>query len=834
MFEIKTKKNGNGFNFTSFSSSANLGIKRRRVHPNTTHYFFFIVDGFGSMKIEENIKQYQEQIAALLNNSYLDEPLVLGHLRVIHSSIDEWIQEIIKQPTEAASFQTINALIDKTWQSFHYPVIKYFQSHLQSYRKKNGGKAVEARKAFGKFKKVVAVIFEFYFTLVAALVKQFDLEKYLPLSKVSSVIGIAEPMQKGDTIDADLAATLIYLIYKSLLYIGDLSRYRTMIVSSVDLFQGSAIDQDKSLRKPFEYYQLACLILPSLGESFQHMALVNNFQKDKFGVIYNLSRAALTRIPSTIAMGNLVTFILKNGDYTNEESCFRNFKHYENAENRDKLVLVKLQFLTLYTHHFLANVKNYTPENLELKSIEPWFLKNITQLNYSRQANSDFLFQMVVTLISGLTILSDSKEISRKDPRKLAEYLKFSFRVLKRVFTAGLSGFQREKVDLNSVLLPSVRLILCWCRENPLALHYIRTNQAVGNELSMYLEEIRKQCADVTKKPTREAFLKEDVELREFKPINNYMRDFNDESIFQDKDAYMRRTIGEYSGGRKAEENIKRMSAIGYLGGKVLAKDSEKKSASTPVESKSEASNFKRGEKKEARKVKDTEARKEQKEQRGQKGQKSTRKNENGRGQKASKTPESERPSSEEKSTVEDKPTGEEKSNVEEKPKFKLLQRKGKSESHPLTIDEIEGPGIDSAYNHMVNSLLEEDPAVESYDSGSTQPIPSFQSNMGFNPTGSAEQGVVGNPMGPPFPNSNMGPAMGNLPPAMGYMPNGAPFYPPFFPNPFGPMGMGPNMQNMPNMQHMPPPPPWGMYPPPPVSHQSPESDLYRQYGPRQ
>ncbi|CAI8498526.1 unnamed protein product [Pichia kudriavzevii] len=543
---------------------------------------------------------------------------------------------------------SLGNIVDRVWIEIHHPAIKYFQNafyqlskptkdahdqghysgsntkrHANKYGKTsnnggnetgngNGNLFVEYRKLFEKFVKFISKAHDFYFFILKSILNTYDLSVFIPVKKICSTLKI-DLTSVSESKDArlslldpgmnHLASTIIYLTHKCVLFIGDLSRYRTLVAKTYLPATSISKEDNNNYSKSIELYKLSLLILPSLGDPYNHIAIIDNLKDDKFNVIYNFIRASLTSSPLTIAYSNLLNLLNKNAK---NNSILKKFEQLNSLDRstitkNDRLSLLKSQFLILFNYHLLPSKWRLKPGFLitghPIDIIESDFYYLLSILDFHKQIFNDFYFKQLVILTGGFELLIDSKNLNNnsnltQSTEILSDYLNFIFRYLETFLkicikicrcnhkddismmstintnitgdtppssASSFSANQKFSMSFSTSLLPVLRLLLCWFKEREIARLYLRENNNVASLLAQlvnasldyvgnsanipYLKSIYPMALQgeplvkaLSDKPRRKRLFKEDVALREFKPINYLLTDFEDSHLYH-KDA---------------------------------------------------------------------------------------------------------------------------------------------------------------------------------------------------------------------------------------------------------------------------------------------------------
>ncbi|TID29179.1 hypothetical protein CANINC_002136 [Pichia inconspicua] len=640
--------------------------------------------------IDALISTNKETIHNVLSNAMdvSDASILQGTLNFSHSKLSSFIldtisyqynlcnqidnesdaQQLLVYEKLNSNIRSVGNIIDKVWIDMHHPAIKSYQSLFlqlskskdtsiinnkkQSYNNKskfhnsntntnptNSQNFVEYRKLFDKFVKLVSKALDFYFTLLQTILSQYDLSVYIPVKKICSTLKI-----DINTITDDknikllpnsntLISSIVYLIHKCVLYIGDLSRYRTLIAKTYLPSTSISKADNNNYSKSIELYKLSLLILPSLGDPYNHIAIIDNVKDDKFNVVYNFVRASLTSTPLDLAQSNLLNLLNKN---SKSNAILRKFENLNGLDRQtitknDRLSLLKSQFLVLFNYNLLPSRWRSKPGYLvsghEIKLIEDDFYYLLSTLDFHKQIFNDFYLKQVVILLGGFELLIDPKNIENSRLKQstaiITDYLAFMFRFLENLLKICIkicnnpnANEQHQEIDeqetpqklsmaFSTSLLPVIRLLLCWFKEREIARVYLARSGNLANLLAILINRLISYLDDTASinrlkellpsekdwsietvlmtKPSRSRLFKEDVSLREFKPINYMLDDFDDSRFFTKDSNSVLALIGESpiedkgSTGSvtKFNDNILRLVAIIVLGKRLVLENAK-------------------------------------------------------------------------------------------------------------------------------------------------------------------------------------------------------------------------------------------------------------------
>lgn len=254
--------------------------------------------------------------------------------------------------------------------------------------------------------------------------------------------------------------------------------------------------------------------------------------------------------------------------------------------------LLKSQFLVLVCHHFLPEV--WSSQIRDLPKIESEFYKLMSKLDFHKQIFNDFYFKQLVIILGGFELLIDQSEGVDSSPEVIEQYLKFIMRYTTTFLTTVTLEWdnyminKKDTLEFSTSLLPSLRLLVNWFDARSLPRLYL--NQSIEiqnlfggmvNRMYQYFEshnveqlydyigvpkppvakDMRLQLL-LNNKPQRQRLFKEDVTIREFKPVGYLLSDFNDDKLYIKDENAILALIGESTQIDKANDNILRLTAL--------------------------------------------------------------------------------------------------------------------------------------------------------------------------------------------------------------------------------------------------------------------------------
>ncbi|RMZ08473.1 hypothetical protein D0864_01729 [Hortaea werneckii] len=195
-----------------------------------------------------------------------------------------------------ADFATAEKREAKLWHA-HTEGRKFFSRHLKDLRKKEAEQPVAIRNLIKLYLTFLKSSERFYRGYVHALSATFggipELDAVAQNVKSLSRPTAGESLQSPIT--TELRAAVLKSCHQTLIYLGDLSRYRA----------SDKLDKEPKFGPAIGYYGLACTLQPASGMGFHQQAVIALEQKDHLRAVYNLYRAIVVAEPHPHAPNNL-------------------------------------------------------------------------------------------------------------------------------------------------------------------------------------------------------------------------------------------------------------------------------------------------------------------------------------------------------------------------------------------------------------------------------------------------------------------------------------------------------------------------------------------------
>lgn len=519
-------------------------------------------------KVWETINNFQGQLDSTFKSNQIvhDFALLKGFLSFVDSKLTRMVVESLReqQTAHADAGEHAEVLDDKTvplvlrlyWEKISYPIFKWFQvwrKMLLPNGPKEQPKYVEFRKMNAKLTKFFKSTHKFYYSVLEDLAAHYDFSNVLPAEIIRELNLDHKGSEQRVVLDSRSNFTIFIVrsLHNCLLYLGAAQRYKVVGEKMNNKYQ------IQDFQKAMRYLDLACMILPSIGEAHLQKGLIY-VQTDNLGTaVYHFTRSALARIPSRAAQTNLATIM-----------CDRNSQLYQKlnkilldlsrqVSDRSRIVnreVIEYYFLALFgmnfspqswsnpmkEGHLLNGLEISTLERVLIDTIKTRYIKNI-----------EVLFEELITVIGGFDLLLincrkgtdsfDPRTTNLKDLKKShLSYLSFTFDFISHILQIVKEAWSHNLEDYHYIAM--FRVVECWLKSNRAALQYSHRDENFCKALALLLNDIIKSdMFDIqgisASKPERSYFFEEDVRLKEFASVKNALTDFDDTRIYSMKDS---------------------------------------------------------------------------------------------------------------------------------------------------------------------------------------------------------------------------------------------------------------------------------------------------------
>jgi len=171
---------------------------------------------------------------------------------------------------------------------------RYFHGALSKLRKQGGERVVETRQLIKLFLVWIKGSTSYYRTYISHLNATFGgIQELEEVAHHVKAEGLGE--SPSSPVAPELREKVLLSCHQSLIYLGDLSRYRA----------SEQLDKNPDYGPAIGYYGLACALRPSSGVGHHQRAVVALEQRHHLRAIYHLYRAMVVAYPHPNAANNL-------------------------------------------------------------------------------------------------------------------------------------------------------------------------------------------------------------------------------------------------------------------------------------------------------------------------------------------------------------------------------------------------------------------------------------------------------------------------------------------------------------------------------------------------
>nr|XP_031859899.1 uncharacterized protein CI109_004748 [Kwoniella shandongensis]KAA5526971.1 hypothetical protein CI109_004748 [Kwoniella shandongensis] len=464
--------------------------------------------------------------------------------------------------------------LDSLWHHTTYLLIQAYRdliAHLSSSATAVGGaggnrrrggspnsnpNASELKKTITRFRQALSSEETFYKSLISRLVRFYglaevgDCASYLAEAKIP--IGGDEGSFEG-VAGAGAGAGVgqekkekIGLVYKGLICLGDLERYKEQYREVTNNRGAKAAGRnEEKFAAARRYYEIARGLIPDDGLAFNQLAVISTYLSDNFSTTYFYFRALAIRNAFRNIDDIVYRFLGKNWEKWRSKQ-----KEGHVEEGRDEVELWQEKLVVLVGILYLKAGFTFLP------SIQPSVLERLGQLVKSRRLGAEMIVKTTSVIIashyrarSTAGIEPDPKLIQRSHEAetKALEFLLAAFTVLLRIGAEEVEEARASNVGESALavdgddevddqlpqyitavlrrILPSLRIVSKWIK---LDLEYI-SRQAPSPPLDTFWASYRRfidaisSVFPIAKLPSLSDPLEEDTDMRGFSPLQRGM-----------------------------------------------------------------------------------------------------------------------------------------------------------------------------------------------------------------------------------------------------------------------------------------------------------------------
>ncbi|CAG8511060.1 1139_t:CDS:10 [Ambispora gerdemannii] len=359
-------------------------------------------------------------------------------------------------------FAQVKDIEQSLWKYVFYRVIEEYRKRIRLAPTGGGSsKGPTARKLIGSFRSFLHEATGFYYSFIQRLAMHFQLEQLEPIIKRFGLITEALD-DSGTLFSEDVKHKAVLSCHKSLIFLGDLARYREM--------------QNERQRKNWniasDYYYQALQLVPDNGNPHNQLAVIATYNSDDLSAIYRYYRSLVVRHPFLTAKDNL-SFMFSKAKKASVESSESPSQNPQNdkAENFNRRRLshqrpapssVQINYHRQKTFE-LMNVEFirlhsilYLKSNVEVFSkLKTSFLDKLKENTLLVALESDQILKLLIINIAALFVLrhinnenGQSNGVAYSQSSKKALIEKFATLLILDTFNALLEVCNTEFAEL--------------------------------------------------------------------------------------------------------------------------------------------------------------------------------------------------------------------------------------------------------------------------------------------------------------------------------------------------------------------------------------------------
>ncbi|KAI9002389.1 hypothetical protein BC832DRAFT_593691 [Gaertneriomyces semiglobifer] len=432
------------------------------------------------------------------------------HLRV---RLRDELEQIILVDYETAASHDVEATL---WKLVHYKLIEEFRRTIKDAitKARRSSRPTderrETRALTANFRSFLAEATSFYLQFLFKLRSRFDLyEMDETVLQQLDVVPNTENISADVPISQELKVRVLSTCHRSLIYLGDLARYRE-------------IHADRKIKNwaPAEmFYRLAIKLMPASGNPFNQLAVIATYVNDELGAVERYIRSLATAQPFTTALENLLILFSKvakkceSDDGDGQMDCARFVKRFICLHNHAIGKQANVEKLSLVAGGLADDFKSLLADN----KISPDELLKIMIINIG-----------VVYLISGgkaqqdASTASDSTEMLTE---KATEFALQCISVLLDVTTQRLEDGTTSAPEETAVaaLLPAVNVATLWleCQPSVCRAASLKFWQSYGAMVNAASELVDRSAVQRARSMTNEVpHTTETIDLQGFLPLH--------------------------------------------------------------------------------------------------------------------------------------------------------------------------------------------------------------------------------------------------------------------------------------------------------------------------
>ncbi|RIA88754.1 hypothetical protein C1645_877171 [Glomus cerebriforme] len=209
----------------------------------------------------------------------------------LRSKLRDTYEKVIFLDYELAQAKEVE---QNLWKYVYYKVIEDFRKKIRALPAPNGRSKSTSKKLTSSFRSFLHEATGFYYSFIQRLAIHFELKELDPvIKKFGLTIEPTEVCQRSYSEDIKQRAVLS--CHKSLIFLGDLARYRELHSDRINKNWSTACD----------YYNHARQLVPDSGNPHNQLAVIATYNSDDFLAVYHYYRSLVVKHQFLTAKDNI-------------------------------------------------------------------------------------------------------------------------------------------------------------------------------------------------------------------------------------------------------------------------------------------------------------------------------------------------------------------------------------------------------------------------------------------------------------------------------------------------------------------------------------------------
>ncbi|CAG8480573.1 10618_t:CDS:10 [Diversispora eburnea] len=233
-----------------------------------------------SVELEDKLRQVSKQ-----------KPPYDKEVTTLRINLRDHYERIIFLDFEFSQSKEIEQIL---WKYVYYKFIEDYRKRIRAASTNSGKPKGTSRRLTSAFRSFLQEATGFYYFFIQKLARHFGLEQLNPIiQKFGSTLESTDFSK--DSYNFDIKQRAVLSCHKSLIFLGDLARYREL--------------QNDKPRKNWstacDYYNSARQLIPDSGNPHNQLAVIATYSVDEFAAFYHYYRSLAVRYPFLTAKDNI-------------------------------------------------------------------------------------------------------------------------------------------------------------------------------------------------------------------------------------------------------------------------------------------------------------------------------------------------------------------------------------------------------------------------------------------------------------------------------------------------------------------------------------------------